>query len=332
MTQVKAGFRGSVKLICVGRKQYPKGVVAEYPWDTGIRQRHDEIWYVFNGECQIRMEVGEWVAVRSGKLLWFPAGVYCEFRQNPDSPVGVNFFQFSRGFREEFSPTELNRYILDVTDPSFLESLSRRVIELYWEVYHEKVVLGGEQPDPSRIPCPQFLEEPSNVREDVFLPQTMRVMVPSDSGSEVTDLAYSLFMCLVREFLHLSAKKLSIDEVGIQRYHRNLVDDLVVEIQERLEDGVGVGELASSRGYSVDHLGRVFRKVMGCGIQSFLIKSRIARGRQLLLGSDLSVKEVSARLGYSNPFYFSRQFKMTVGLSPIAFREKYGPSSSRKGP
>lgn len=316
----------SSKLFRVGRKQYVKGISSEYPWETGLRKSYEEIWYLFHGEGSVRIDRGKWTSIRSGNLVWFPAEVFCEFRQNPEHPVGVNFFHFTADSRCGFPEVAQNNCILDVTDPSFIESLSRRIVELYWEVYHDRVVLGGEPPDSQRLPCPQFVRESDCVRKDLFLPQTMHLTVPRRTGCEVTKLAHSLFVSLVGEYLHLASKNDFIQDLGLQKFHRRLVDEMVAEIQERCSGtGVTIAELAESRGYSCDHLGRIFRKVMGCGIQTFLIKARVAKARQLLLESNLSVKEIAAKLGYSSPFYFSRQFKELCGLAPLAFREKHGP-------
>ena len=38
----------------------------------------------------------------------------------------------------------------------------------------------------------------------------------------------------------------------------------------------------------------------------------------------LSVKEVAARLGYDDPYHFSRLFKAVHGLPCVAFRSLYG--------
>lgn len=43
--------------------------------------------------------------------------------------------------------------------------------------------------------------------------------------------------------------------------------------------------------------------------------------RRLLGFTPLSVKEIAARLGYADPFHFSRAFKGATGLSPQAYRE-----------
>ena len=42
--------------------------------------------------------------------------------------------------------------------------------------------------------------------------------------------------------------------------------------------------------------------------------------RQLLIRTSLSIAEVAADVGYSDPFYFSNRFHRYNGKSPTAFR------------
>ena len=44
--------------------------------------------------------------------------------------------------------------------------------------------------------------------------------------------------------------------------------------------------------------------------------------RKLLADSSLTVREIAVRVGYPDPFHFSRSFKNAVGVSPAQFREQ----------
>ena len=43
---------------------------------------------------------------------------------------------------------------------------------------------------------------------------------------------------------------------------------------------------------------------------------RIEYARELLTRSDLSIKEITAKTGYCNQFYFSQEFRRQTGYSP----------------
>jgi transcriptional regulator GlxA family with amidase domain len=50
------------------------------------------------------------------------------------------------------------------------------------------------------------------------------------------------------------------------------------------------------------------------------LQSRIAAARHLLSDTDLPIKQIAARLGYSNVYFFSRQFTAMAGVSPGIYR------------
>ncbi|MCE0497833.1 MAG: AraC family transcriptional regulator [Methylacidiphilales bacterium] len=102
-------------------------------------------------------------------------------------------------------------------------------------------------------------------------------------------------------------------------YHRRM-RKIVSELLENCGDAASVAELARRTGYSPVHFSRVFKKVTGSLPREFIIQARLARARQLLRESSLSIGEIAGALGYSDVYFFSRQFKTRSGLSPTGFR------------
>lgn len=78
--------------------------------------------------------------------------------------------------------------------------------------------------------------------------------------------------------------------------------------------------LAERMGLSVRGLRRHFRQQTGVSPHQFAIGRRVQAARDLLLSTDLPVKEIARRLGYADVFYFGRQFKTQTGVSPALFR------------
>jgi AraC-like DNA-binding protein len=54
----------------------------------------------------------------------------------------------------------------------------------------------------------------------------------------------------------------------------------------------------------------------------FFIDLKMQEACKLLKSTNMFVKEVSAELGYDDPYYFSRIFKKIIGMSPRAYQNK----------
>lgn len=311
-----------VVLLEVGRVQNRKGIKVAYPWEHGISKPHSEIWYVYKGEGIVRVDGGAWQPIRSGSLVWFRKNRFYEWQQDPAKPLAVNFFHFKlcdgngHPLDDGCMPDTI-----DLVDTVFAESLSRRIVELYWEVYHQLTFQGGKEPQSIGVPRPRFETESELVRQNPFVPKLIGISVPQDFEGDIELVQASrLFRCLVDEYQRVATNKLSLDAVGLQLFHRQTIQACAASIQEDLAVVPSVSELARQCGYGLDHFGRVFRKVMGCGPQEFIIRVKVARARLLLRESGLSIKQIANALGYSSPYYFSRQFKLTTGFSPTLYR------------
>lgn len=83
-----------------------------------------------------------------------------------------------------------------------------------------------------------------------------------------------------------------------------------------------VDELAALAGLSVPHFFRRFRKVTGATPLDWLRRERISEAKRRLSQSRDPIRVIAEELGYADQFYFSRDFKKLVGLSPRHYRHQ----------
>jgi AraC family transcriptional regulator len=76
-------------------------------------------------------------------------------------------------------------------------------------------------------------------------------------------------------------------------------------------------------GMAPETLCRLFQRFSADTPYQLLLKKRVNLAVDLLLGTDLLVKQVAERAGFDDPFHFSRVFKRVQGLSPAAFQRMH---------
>jgi len=69
---------------------------------------------------------------------------------------------------------------------------------------------------------------------------------------------------------------------------------------------------------------RFFKKVTGQTFHTYLQRLRVARAQALLSTSDKSIADISTMLGFCSQSHFGRTFTTLVGLTPLAYRCRFG--------
>jgi AraC family transcriptional regulator len=75
-------------------------------------------------------------------------------------------------------------------------------------------------------------------------------------------------------------------------------------------------------------LSRLFSEVEGITVEQFFILQKIEKAKEWLTYNELSLSEISWKLGYSSVAHLSAQFKKTTGMTPSEFK-KLGLSHRR---
>ena len=65
---------------------------------------------------------------------------------------------------------------------------------------------------------------------------------------------------------------------------------------------------------------RLFKKNFGTTPYTYVLNKKINFAKKLLIDTNLSVKEISTKLCFSDEYYFSNIFKEKVGCSPSQYR------------
>lgn len=83
---------------------------------------------------------------------------------------------------------------------------------------------------------------------------------------------------------------------------------------------IRVVELAALSGMSESHFSRMFKSCIGTSPIDWLRRERINQAKHRLIESDDPIKEIARQVGYSDQFFFSKDFKKMTKLTPTQFR------------
>lgn len=111
-------------------------------------------------------------------------------------------------------------------------------------------------------------------------------------------------------------------EALVQDPLTQLINRLCDEIRSRPGERRSLGSLAARARCTPDHFIRLFKAQVGCTPVDFIIRARIEEAASLLLFSGMPVAGIADRLGYADPFTFSKQFKAKTGLTPFRYRQE----------
>lgn len=99
---------------------------------------------------------------------------------------------------------------------------------------------------------------------------------------------------------------------------------VIEAMRENLGEQLTVDEMARTAMFSRFHFSRIFQRVTGISPGRFMTAMRLARAKQLLVSTSMSVTEITHEVGYSSVGTFSARFSSSVGVSPRTYRQLDG--------
>jgi transcriptional regulator GlxA family with amidase domain len=137
------------------------------------------------------------------------------------------------------------------------------------------------------------------------------------------------------ELAVMTAKALSFDKNGgsqrpsyLAVADKNHDDAQVRLVQEWLEESfrrpLSAEDLALKAGISVRSLSRRFRDATGMPPMEYLRRLRVEAAKRLLEAGQASIDDITALVGYEDTRSFQRLFHLVTGLSPRAYRARFG--------
>lgn len=130
------------------------------------------------------------------------------------------------------------------------------------------------------------------------------------------ELLRVLHMLIVDGF-HTGQLRIASDHA----YPDALIRGMQIIEKNVLNPGLTLQRVADEAGVSQGHFTRLFRGHVGVPPKTYIMRRRLDEAMSLVLTSPhMSIHEIAACCGYTDPFYFSLQFRKRFGRPPTKFR------------
>ncbi|MBP6828920.1 MAG: helix-turn-helix domain-containing protein [Saprospiraceae bacterium] len=100
-------------------------------------------------------------------------------------------------------------------------------------------------------------------------------------------------------------------------------------LANRLDAAFTVTDLAKTMNLSTRHLARLFKHHTGQTIQAYRDQLRLQHGEQLLLNTEMFIKEIAVECGFESARQFIRLWKNNTQMTPEVFRRERACHSER---
>lgn len=132
-----------------------------------------------------------------------------------------------------------------------------------------------------------------------------------------------------REYVNLCFGHLLATFVYANRTSDDLADEsspvvrrAISFLERNVHRRLTLKQIAGEAGYSPTYLSVLFRKETNYAPLSYFSHLKILKACEFLDYTSMKVKEISYRLGYADPYYFTRDFRKKVGMSPRRYRNR----------
>lgn len=145
-----------------------------------------------------------------------------------------------------------------------------------------------------------------------FLMLAERFLAPNRQPAELIGRVYNLLSALTGEMVYEKKHR--------KQYHA--LSPALDLLQKKPPGLLRVEDMIRSTYLSPTRFRTLFREYAGMPPHAYLVQHTLKAAIPLLRGTDMTIPEISERLGFDSPSYFGKYIKKHTGLAPRDFQKQ----------
>ncbi len=263
-----------------------RAMIKEGNWRIG-RHAHStyEFHFCYKGECRVETDENSF-SISEGQFYLSGPGVYhTQFSKND-----AEFIEFS-----------LNCNIRKISEPKTQVGRDvERAVALF-----------------RAIPCVPAADHFGLIR---LFQESLKEAEMRQTGytwqiqAKVVEILIAAVRAMEQDHKHITVKDTSLNKPG---YRMAKIEKFV---RSNITKYIRPRDVASYMNLSEKQISRIVYAYKGFSTKKFITRTKLQRAKELLISSDMTIKEIAGILGFSDECYFSTVFKIHEGIPPGVFR------------
>lgn len=180
-----------------------------------------------------------------------------------------------------------------------------------------------------RLLCPEFFQCENVSRLIIQMKQLLHI-ANSDAYTR-----FAADYCLTSILIEMSRQLIDSQHAGDaaprpERGQMKRFVEVLEWIRVHKSEPMNASSIAEKFGYNADYLSSLFKQHTGLSLIKYIHEIKIMQARELLVNTDLSVRQTTYALGFQDEKYFIKLFKSYEGMSPGKYRSAYFRTHTNK--
>jgi two-component system response regulator YesN len=148
--------------------------------------------------------------------------------------------------------------------------------------------------------------EEDNMKDQSFLTGLLKLQ----HGREIKSIGAAYLKYIVSSMAESRQKEMN-----------GIIAKVLKYINENYDKDINMNDAAKATNLSYHYFSKFFKDSTGKSFVEYLTDLRIEKSKVFLADTNNSIKEISYKIGYSDPNYYCKTFKRMTGMTPTEYRD-----------